>query len=984
MESDIILSLRKEKRKCFKKSDLDKLAETCNCLGVALSDAGDFSEALCEHRDALDLYKRLENLTGVATSYRCIGEVYSFMGNYEKALQEHDNYLKVAEQLECGVEQQRALTTIGNDHITWVVANKKVKNVNQAIAKAEEAFKLALHMADQIKTKISKKEYFEMKARCLHNLGLVYEYSNNETAALQHYQNTLTLAQEHDLEEDLISSLFTFSSYLCKLHKYDSSLQQLERLLKLLEKVKDGEKTKNALLLKVDVFIKKNDFSSAKQILIQVFKMDKRDKEVEIKLKRVIKMVRYIEDIQIHTKQQKNELVKSSITKHLTLKTNSEININENVVKNNNNNLDARVLCKLYEKLGDNAVKFKNYQFALNSYKNMEICMKKVGASSSEMSEVYSSIWVTLKDLERYAEALSYLEKDLKLTCHDDDKLCEIHLKKCDVLIKCVCDHASIKSSFDQALNVAQQGNNKNLKCVVLSKLLKWQITENVNPEEVLLTKENLKELGWKNDDKLYEETDESQVMDDEEEFDEDDESDVDLEREIDFCSDNDEDEDEIKARMKKKKNQFLKLNKYGETLLQTACISGDLKKVKSYIAQQGCPINHRDHSGWLPIHDAANQGFSEIVEVLIEAGSLVDDRGGKDCGGFTPLHSACANGHIQVVDVILKKGFREILIRRSDEKELAVDLLEDHIKNNITTTELQEYLKKMKDLTQEELDRQASIIKHPSHFPINGVRRNSLCGLKKENALKRRSLQSKHHEDLEMDEDQMLLNPKTAKAAYKAAISSLMNPSSTKIKHKIAYKFNDEEVSTKKKLPAIVAERDLVSDDWLVNDDEDLEQDIKEDSEGIEKEIMNISKEKYQRVLEKNSKKRSSGEEGHGKMKKKKINDVKVFEVQSRNEKNYTSSFTSEDTSFHTTNSIAHKSSEVSLETIDKTNHKNGTKKTSSNFNSSTGIGDGNQSLLSTATASQSWVRVKIEDATVMVPIKERFVTHMIVNYIY
>ena len=71
----------------------------------------------------------------------------------------------------------------------------------------------------------------------------------------------------------------------------------------------------------------------------------------------------------------------------------------------------------------------------------------------------------------------------------------------------------------------------------------------------------------------------------------------------------------------------------------------------------QNHQVNVRDYSGWLPIHEAANHGFVEIVDYLIDKGAWINDRGGDECEGITPLHDAAANGRIDVVRLLVQRG---------------------------------------------------------------------------------------------------------------------------------------------------------------------------------------------------------------------------------------------------------------------------------------------------------------------------------------
>ena len=59
---------------------------------------------------------------------------------------------------------------------------------------------------------------------------------------------------------------------------------------------------------------------------------------------------------------------------------------------------------------------------------------------------------------------------------------------------------------------------------------------------------------------------------------------------------------------------------------------------------------NTRDNAGWTPLHEACNHGYIEIVEMLVDAGADINDRGGVQCGGITPLNDATQWGHVNIV----------------------------------------------------------------------------------------------------------------------------------------------------------------------------------------------------------------------------------------------------------------------------------------------------------------------------------------------
>lgn len=115
----------------------------------------------------------------------------------------------------------------------------------------------------------------------------------------------------------------------------------------------------------------------------------------------------------------------------------------------------------------------------------------------------------------------------------------------------------------------------------------------------------------------------------------------------------------------------------------------GNIDEIKSYFNSEitvsndsgnKLSINEYDENGLGPIHWAADQGHSHILEVLLLNGAdvnLVDSEGGQ-----TALHYAISCGHIECVKVLKKHG-ADPTIKDSDEAncyDLASEMNEDEI----------------------------------------------------------------------------------------------------------------------------------------------------------------------------------------------------------------------------------------------------------------------------------------------------------------
>ena len=82
--------------------------------------------------------------------------------------------------------------------------------------------------------------------------------------------------------------------------------------------------------------------------------------------------------------------------------------------------------------------------------------------------------------------------------------------------------------------------------------------------------------------------------------------------------------------------------------------------------------MNVRDYCGWIPLHEACNYGHTEVVSVLLDGNSNIDDPGGPGCNGVTPLIDAAYNGHVDVVQLLVERG-ANVMLKDQRVRELSV-----------------------------------------------------------------------------------------------------------------------------------------------------------------------------------------------------------------------------------------------------------------------------------------------------------------------
>ena len=115
--------------------------------------------------------------------------------------------------------------------------------------------------------------------------------------------------------------------------------------------------------------------------------------------------------------------------------------------------------------------------------------------------------------------------------------------------------------------------------------------------------------------------------------------------------------------------------------------MKNDTVGLKNILAIPGVDVNVQDHYGWTPLHEAANHGHLECVQLLLdykpqfvkEIGVLnkICDISQTNEEGLTSLHDAVQNNHISVVHLLLKRGGGRLLLDKTSSGCTPFDLAE-------------------------------------------------------------------------------------------------------------------------------------------------------------------------------------------------------------------------------------------------------------------------------------------------------------------
>jgi tetratricopeptide (TPR) repeat protein len=152
------------------------LARAYNVKGRALSQQGNFQEAILVFDQSLNVFREIEDQTGEANILSNLGSIYFMMGNSTKALELHFESLKISEKLDNKLRIGTSLNNIGT------VYQKNKSTNNEALS----FFKKSLEVFESIDLK-------QGMATASMNIGEMYFLGSEYDSAIYYHQMALGL-----------------------------------------------------------------------------------------------------------------------------------------------------------------------------------------------------------------------------------------------------------------------------------------------------------------------------------------------------------------------------------------------------------------------------------------------------------------------------------------------------------------------------------------------------------------------------------------------------------------------------------------------------------------------------------------------------------------------------------------------------------------------------------------------------------------------
>lgn len=689
------------------------------------------------------------------------------------------------------IEIQRAQTTLGRVYLHIAQVNEddgkgcKIISRDKALIKAEKSFVKSMLVCKDLVGKVSSHELLDMKARLWLNLSLTKEYANDIEKALEYMEKAINLCKNGDLHE-ILHQCYSAKSALCitKLNDQGAALINVNLALEVADRLSNrAAKCCETLLAKANILIKSGDFQSAKQVLTKAYKLKTpiaSDRDlIENNLRTIAALCR-IED----------ELI---------------------VVYSG----DYKKRRELYEKMGDGSCKLGNYEKAVIYYERMLENAKLNNERGRDLCSAFVSLYRTYQDIKEYKKALVCMREEYQIVKDNPNEAIDTLIEMVKIADYCGEDPLQI---YENNRNCTTSVTDGDLQREAFGKLVDFAKEKGqskllaileVDVQQCGLTLEDLKAR------RVEQMSDDEPVVDTPDIGDE-----ICLDDLTDSGSEVDHDEEETKeskrssVRRRAAVSAKIKRNDKGESELHKACISGNIPYVKRLLAA-GHPINVRDNVGWMPLHEAANHGFKEIVALLLENGgtSVINDR--AENGGITPLHDACSNGHFDIIELLLDKGANPTI--RTDENETPLNCLLAWRKRSNALDPIEE---NHYEIIRVRLSESLKKVGIPETMPVKArPKLSSLArGSNKENVTKIGNLRRGILDEDDDSSNDSLLNHfgKAAKNTeatemYKSAISNLKTNFNQLAN---TSKSTDEDILQKKR--SAYLQIDEVDDDWL------------------------------------------------------------------------------------------------------------------------------------------------------------------------
>ncbi len=267
------LELSRQALSVYKKmNDKIGMAKSLNSMGIIYENFADYEKVLISRLDALRYYEEAKNPGGIVLTYNYLGILYQSMKEYSKSLDYYNKALKI---LEINPDRMLLATTYNNlGNLNLLQGNLKnalkfslesleiKKSINAGAADIIDSYLIMGTILRDLKQYGASAEQYKLgmkladktgnknaRVLLLKNMGILYDLTGKYQPALQYFGESKKLAEEINFNRIILANLQGLAEVYKQTAEYKLSLQYYEKY----RQAKDSIFSKN-LKSKLDTY----------------------------------------------------------------------------------------------------------------------------------------------------------------------------------------------------------------------------------------------------------------------------------------------------------------------------------------------------------------------------------------------------------------------------------------------------------------------------------------------------------------------------------------------------------------------------------------------------------------------------------------------------------------------------------------------------------------------------------------------------------
>jgi tetratricopeptide (TPR) repeat protein len=223
-EVDEAIALYNQSLEIFERiGDVQGKATTLHNLGYIYANKGEVDQAIALYNQSLEIEEPIGNVQGKAVTLHNLGYIYTDKGEVDKAIRLYNQSLEIKERI--GDVQGKAATL--ND-LGYIYADKG--EVDQAIALYNQSLEINERIGN-----------VQGKAATLHNLGFVYANKGDVDEAIRLYNQSLEISQRIGHVRNQAMTLRKLGDLAEQQSEYTKAISYLQPALEILQRLKSPD-----------------------------------------------------------------------------------------------------------------------------------------------------------------------------------------------------------------------------------------------------------------------------------------------------------------------------------------------------------------------------------------------------------------------------------------------------------------------------------------------------------------------------------------------------------------------------------------------------------------------------------------------------------------------------------------------------------------------------------------------------------------------